>query len=191
MELARTTGSQDSQKIICPTKPLQETTAEEALMVTNCCAVPLKQMQFANTQIGVGSSVKKIICEIAGALITARWMATVPAGTASQVAIRALIPAKHAPIVIQAGACAAVPGQPVEEAYMNTSRPGDLTLIHVGSDLSKKTEGHRLRQADGLIQMKSLHHLGIQANTSQEAFAMLSGAWMDLSNEMFVRWLRQ
>ena len=134
---------------------------------------------------------KKTIREVAGALITSPWTAAVPAGTASQVESHATIPAKHAPIAIQAGACAAVPGQSVEAAYMNTSRPGDVTLLHVGSDLSKKTEVHRLRQPDGLIQMMSLHHLGIQASTSQEAFAMLSGAWMDSSNEVLVRRLRQ
>lgn len=137
------------------------------------------------------ASVKKTICEVAGALITAPWTAAVSAGTASQLEIRAPSPAKQAPIVIRADVCTAVSGQLVEAAYMNTSRLGDATLIHVGSDLSKKTEVHRLRQADGLIQMKYLHHLGIQAGTSQEAFAMLSGAWRDLSNEVLVRRLGQ
>ena len=130
---------------------------------------------------------KKIIRDVASALSTARWMAAVPAATASQVAIRAPIPAKHAPIVVRAGACAVVPGQSVEKAYMNTFRSGDLALIDVGSALSKKTKVHRLRQMDGSIQMKSPHYLGDQAGTSQEPFAMLSGAWVDLSHEVLVR----
>lgn len=47
MELARTTGSQDSRKIIFATEALQETTSEKALMGRNCYAVAFKQMSFA------------------------------------------------------------------------------------------------------------------------------------------------
>lgn len=64
MELARTTGSQGSQKIMFATEPLQETTAEKALIGRNCYAVAFKQMLFADSKIRVKDSVKKMLPDV-------------------------------------------------------------------------------------------------------------------------------